>query len=128
MKFLENRYYPAFMYVSLIVVSLLILFNFASILNQAQKQKITGFHISETDIKNNSEKNQNNSIFSESPESPKNTSSTESPKDAEIYTFKSYLLYYSLLINLILLIFIAFNSLKRTIWKNIEEEEKEFNV
>lgn len=65
----------------------------------------TGFAISEAD---------NNTI----------NNSTDFKEEAQLYSAKSYMLFYISLISLIAAIFLVFLSLRSSVLKNIEKEEK----
>lgn len=108
----DSKYYPRIMFLAITVVSLLLLFNIVNITDKIKtnidKKPITGF-ATEIDRTNNSPENL--------------TNYTGSPK-SEIYTTRSYAMYYSLIIGIIAAIFITFFVLRSTIMKNIEIEEK----
>ena len=113
MNLFSSKYYPKLMYLALIIVSLLIVFNMASIMDNAkikhEKNSITGF-ATNTDITNNHAEN-----------------ITKIPNSQEpvLYSTKSYVFYYILLIGIIAGIFITFSVLRSTIIKNIEIEDQQ---
>ena len=113
---LNSKYYPKIMYLLLIIVSLLILFNFANILESANKntneKSITGFAI---------ENNETNKTQASKAEIPKQ----EKEEKQELYSAKSYMMFYFLIIGVIAAIFITFLSLKSTVKKDIEIEDEE---
>ncbi len=112
MNLLNSKHYPRIMYLALIVVSLLILFNLINIIDIAndkiKDRSLTGFA-----IENNNNNTSNNS-----------TTDKSSSKKSELYTSRSYMIFYSFIIGLIVAIFITFLILRSTINKNIELEEK----
>ncbi len=119
---LNSKYYPKIMYLALIVVSLLILFNFVNIIqdaNNLEKKAITGFAI---------ENNTNKTQLSKT-EIPKQEKE-EIPKEEkqELYSAKSYMMFYFLIIGIIATIFITFLSLKSTVKKDIEIEDEERRI
>lgn len=99
------------MYLALIVVSLLILFNTVNILesanNKMQKKIITGFAMENNDSTNSSNLTDDISI-------------TE-----KLYSSKSYIIFYMFIVGIIIAILISFLVLKSTINRNIEFEENE---
>jgi len=118
---LNSKYYPKLMFLAIIVVSLLLLFNIVNIMDKVKinlekksttgNAGITGF-VSEIDRTNNPINSlQNKTNFSEQPKQ-------------EVYTAKSFAIYYSLIIGIIAAIFITFSVLKSTVMRNIEIEEE----
>ena len=121
MNILKSKYYPKFMYFALIIISLLIVFNIANIMQDAkiktEHKGVSGF-ATEIDRTNDSLINHTNQYQNQQ----QNNSTSE---NNEMYSSKSYLIYYVLLIGIIAGIFITFYVLKSTVVKNIELEEKE---
>ena len=114
----DSKYYPKIMFLALIVVSLLLLFNIVNITDKIkiniEKKSITGF-ATEIDRTINPATNTNN-ITNEANHSIK--------PEQEIYTTSSYAMYYSLILGIIAAILITFFVLRSTIMKNIEIEEE----
>ena len=121
MSILHSKYYPKFMYLALITISLLIVFNMASIMQDAkiksEHRGISGF-ATETDNSTNQTPSQTNEYSSQDTNNPK-------PQNGEMYSTQSYIFYYILIIGIIAGIFITFSVLKSTVIKNIEKEEKD---
>ena len=118
MNILNSKYYPKIMFLALIVVSLLIVFNMTNIIDNAKlkhdQKSISGF-VTGIDRTNNSEVNSyNNTEINNS-----------SSQEHEMYSAKSYAIYYILIIGIIAGIFITFSVLKSTVLRNIDLEEKE---
>ena len=97
LKIFDNEYYNTFMFVSMLIIIMLIFFNLSNILEQGiSKQdmkienKLTGFAVDDENDKEDKE--------DEDDEDDEN--------DKELYTEKSYLMYYMLLGFLGLCIFI----------------------
>jgi hypothetical protein len=114
---LNSKSYPKLMYLALIVVSLLILFNIVGILqtanNKMHEKTITGFS-----IKNN--------IANPADASSINlTGNNSMKKEPELYSSRPYIIFYIFLIGIIASILITFLVLSSTIKKNIELEENE---
>lgn len=107
---LNSRLYPRLMYLSLIVASLLILFNFVNILESAndnlKHKPLTGFAI---------EDNETNNL----------TNNNSMPQRPELHSSKPYVIFYIFLVGIITAILITFLVLSSTIKKDIELEEKE---
>lgn len=114
----DSKYYPKIMFLAITVVSLLLLFNIVNIMDQVkmnlENKPITGF-VTGIDRTNNSPNNINNIS---------NKTNSSSQPEQEIYTTRSYAMYYSMIIGIIAAIFITFSVLKSTIIKNIEIEEE----
>ena len=100
LKIFDNEYYNTFMFVSMLIIIMLIFFNLSNILEQGiSKQdmkienKLTGFAVDdendEDDVDDVDDENDENDV-----------------DDKELYTEKSYLMYYMLLGFLGLCIFI----------------------
>ncbi len=106
LKIFDNEYYNTFMFVSMLIIIMLIFFNLSNILEQGiSKQdmkienKLTGFAVDEGEIED--EKKEDGEIEDEK----KEDGEIEDEKK-ELYTEKSYLMYYMLLGFLGLCIFI----------------------
>jgi len=127
----DSKYYPKIMFLAIIVMTLLLLFNMVNIMdnikiNLDKKSAgvqsgigtgtgITGFA---SDIDNNNNyNNPENSLSNQ-------TNSTGQGQNQEMYTTTSYAIYYILIIGVIAAIFIIFSVLRSTIMKNIEIEEE----
>jgi hypothetical protein len=114
---LNSKSYPKLMYLALIVVSLLILFNSVNILetanNKMHEKTISGFAI-ENDITN----------LTTIP-SINLTNNNSMPQKPELYSSKPYIIFYIFLIGIVTAILITFLVLRSTIDKDIELEENE---
>jgi len=131
----DSKYYPKFMFLAITVVSLLLLFNVVNIMDQVnnnlKEKQITGF-ATNIDLPNNESINQsenqstNSSNITEDINIPVNIKNKDNqePNKEEIYTTRSYAMYYILIIGIIAGIFITFSILKSTILKNIKIEEE----
>jgi len=99
MSLFEHPKYPTIMYISLILVCLLLFFNFVNILESPQEMeaRITGFSVRE------------------------NLNQTQ--ESGEVYTLQSYIIFYVTVISMCALIGIVFLRLNKTIWNNIKIEE-----
>jgi len=98
-KAFENENYPKIMYFLIILVSLLLFFNLVSLIEKANT--ITGYAIN-----NSKEINQ--------------TQETE-----EMYTAKSYMMFYIIVILLVASAILISLKVKKIIWENIQRENKE---
>lgn len=111
----DSKYYPKIMFLAITVVSLLLLFNIVNITDKIktniESKPITGFA---TNIDNSD--NFSNNVTNA-------TNSSTAPR-LEMYTARSYTMYYGLIIGIIAAIFITFTVLRSTILKNIKMEEE----
>ena len=106
LKIFDNEYYNTFMFVSMLIIIMLIFFNLSNILEQGiSKQgmkienKLTGFAVDD--------ENDENDVDDEDDEDDEDDVDDEDDEDKkELYTEKSYLMYYMLLGFLGLCIFI----------------------
>jgi hypothetical protein len=112
MRIFDSKYYPKVMYLALVIVTLLILFNVVNILDSANyklhERTIAGFAI---ENQSDNQTGINNSFQGK----------------GELHSANSYFMYYILLIGILAAIFITFTQLRSTIMKNIELEEKRYD-
>lgn len=141
---LNSKYYPKIMYLALIVVSLLILFNIVNILdtknNKTHEKSLTGFAIKNIDNSEayltNSSEFSNKTISNDSPTtsgivynetndtSINSTTNDLIAKNSELYSSRSYFIFHTFLVGIIVAILVTFLVLRYTVNKNIELEEK----
>lgn len=117
MNILKSKHYPKIMYLLLIIVSLSLLFISVNILetanNKLKQKSLTGFAV-------------NNEINQNIPLNASNISMNEmNNKTQQLYTSRSYLVFYVFLVGIISAIILTFLILRSTIIKNIEKEDNE---
>jgi hypothetical protein len=119
----ESKYYPTIMYLSLITVSLLIVFSIVNTLDNINNFKvkeikaITGNIVQEEDYKNAQEQ----STYEQLNNSYENYETSEYIKP-ELYQYKSNFIFYLIVTCIIAVIFIVAIILRSTIIENIKIE------
>ena len=116
----DSKYYPKVMFLAITVISLLLLFNIVDIMEEAkvnyEYKIITGYSAINEKIDNSK---------TNPPIIKINDTNSSSSNKQEVYSTKSYAMYYGLIIGIIAALFITFSVLRSTVLNNIKREEEE---
>ena len=115
-SFFESKNYPTIMFLALILLSIIILFSFVNFVQDVD-EGLTAYAIAQQErIEQPAEQELINQITEQN--------ITES-EEAEIYTTKAWSIFYIIIIAIIILVAAFSIILKKTIQRNIKEEDKE---
>ena len=125
----NSKYYSKFMFFALIVVILTLFFVFAEIYQEInynqQNNKFTGFAVDNPiNIISNENATNTTNISINNINNNKNLTINQT-KEPVIYTMKSYMLIYSIILGIVSGLFIVFSILRSTIKQDIDIENKE---